>query len=204
MSSFVYSSDIGFSPSVKAVQTARGSRRGYQNMEKQGSWKTEIFHDLKDFIETRRSVFLATVNADGQPYIQHRGGPKGFLKVVDEKTIAFADFSGNRQFISTGNLIDNAKAHLFLMDYATRQRVKIWGTARVVNDDPDLLKSLMPIGYAARGEQVILFTVSVWDANCPQHIPQMFEAEDVAHALADRDARIAALEAELELLKTGA
>jgi len=196
-----YPSDIGFSPSVKAVQTARGSRRGYQNMEEKGSWKTEIFHDLKDFIETRRSIFLATVNADGQPYIQHRGGPKGFLKVLDERTIGFADYSGNRQFISTGNLTDNPKAHLFLIDYATRQRVKIWGTAKAITDQPELLKSLMPIGYKARGEQVILFTVSAWDANCPQHIPQMFEAEEVTRALAARDQRIAVLEEEVRTLR---
>ena len=171
-------------------------------MEENGGWKTAIFHDLKDFIETRRSAFLATVNADGQPYIQHRGGPKGFLKVVDKNTIAFADYSGNRQFISTGNLNDSSKAHLFLIDYATRQRVKLWGTAKVVNDDPELLKSLMPVGYKARGEQVILFSVSAWDANCPQHIPRMFEAEVVESALEERDARIRLLETELETLKT--
>ena len=149
-------------------------------------------------------MFLATVNAEGQPYIQHRGGPAGFLHVLDEKTIAFADFAGNRQYITQGNLADNPKAHLFLIDYAHRQRVKIWGEARVVEGDAALTAELMPKSYKARPEQVMLFTVSAWDANCPQHIPQRFEAEDVAAALAQRDRQIEALQAEIVKLRAAA
>jgi len=146
-------------------------------------------------------VFFATANADGQPYIQHRGGPAGFLRVLDDKTIGFADFAGNRQYITQGNLADNPKTFLFLIDYAHRQRIKLWGEARVVEGDAALLARLMPEGYNARPEQVILFTVSAWDSNCPQHIPQRFEAADVEAALAERDRRIAQLEAEVRLLR---
>lgn len=196
-----YSSDVAFTPSVKELQTRKGSRAGYGRMEQRGAWKTSITPDLAAFIEAQTSVFLATVNALGQPYIQHRGGPPGFLRVLDDKTIAFADFTGNRQYITQGNLTDNPKAHLFLIDYAHQRRVKIWGEARVVEGDAQLMAKLMPEGYKARPEQVILFTVSAWDANCPQHIPQRFEAADVAMALAERDNRIAALEAELKILR---
>jgi predicted pyridoxine 5'-phosphate oxidase superfamily flavin-nucleotide-binding protein len=170
-------------------------------MEERGAWQTRITPDLAAFIEAQTSVFLATVNAGGQPYIQHRGGPPGFLRVLDDKTIGFADFTGNRQYITQGNLADNPKAHLFLIDYAHRQRVKIWGEARVVEGDSELMGQLMPDGYKARPEQVILFTVSAWNANCPQHIPQRFEAADVAAALLERDRRIEALEAEVSRLQ---
>jgi hypothetical protein len=190
-------SDIAFTPSVKAIQTERGSRAAYARMERGRGWQSEISTDLTTFIAAQRSFFMATVNADGQPYIQHRGGPPGFLVVLDPCTLAFADFSGNRQYISLGNIADNPKVHLFLMDYAHQQRVKIWGEARVVRDDPDLLARVMPANYDAVPEQVIVITVTAWDANCPQHIPQRIDADDVARALAARDARIAALEAEL-------
>ncbi len=153
------------------------------------------------FWRETNSLYFATASADGQPYIQHRGGPKGFVKMLDKNTLAFADYSGNRQYITQGNLSENPKAHIFLMDYAHRRRVKIWGEARVVDDDPALLQSLMPQGYKARPEQVILFRIAAWDTNCPQHIPQKFDAADVAAALAARDARIAELEAELAALK---
>jgi len=198
-----YSSDIAFSPTVKAVQSRKDSRRAYQRMEERGSWQTRITPDLARFIAAQTSIFLGTANADGQPYIQHRGGPPGFLQVLDDKTIGFADFVGNKQFITQGNLADNPKAHLFLIDYAQRQRIKIWGEARVVEDDAELLAKLMPAGYKARPDQVILFTVSAWDANCPQHIPQRFEAADVAAALAERDERIAELEAEVARMLGG-
>jgi predicted pyridoxine 5'-phosphate oxidase superfamily flavin-nucleotide-binding protein len=199
-----YSSDVAFTPAVKAIQTRKGSREGYANVEQNGGWRTEVDDKLAGFLAETNSFFLATANAEGQPYIQHRGGPKGFVKILDKKTLAFADYSGNRQFITQGNLTENPKAHIFLMDYAHRRRVKIWGTARVVEDDPALLKSLMPQGYKARPEQVILFTISAWDTNCPQHIPQKFDAADVAAALAARDTRIAELEAELAALKKDA
>lgn len=196
-----YSSDVAFTDSVKAVQTRKGSRRAYARMEEGGSWETRITPELKEFIEAQRSVFLATASAKGQPYIQHRGGPAGFLHVLDDHTIGFVDFAGNRQFITVGNLAENPKAHLFLMDYGHRQRVKIWGEARVVEDDAGLTARLMPPGYKARAEQLILFSVFAWDANCPQHIPQFLEAEDVAAALAERDRRIEALEAEIRQLR---
>jgi len=130
-----------------------------------------------------------------------RGGPPGFLRVLDDQTIGFVDFAGNRQYVTTGNLADNSKAYLFLVDYAHRRRVKIWGTARIVEADAELVAKLMPQGYKARAEQVLLFTVAAWDTNCPQHIPQRFEAADVAEAIAERDARIAALEAEVASLR---
>jgi predicted pyridoxine 5'-phosphate oxidase superfamily flavin-nucleotide-binding protein len=196
-----YSSDVAFSPSVKAIQTRKGSRRGYAHMEERGSWENHITPELAEFIARQRSVFLGTSSKDGQPYIQHRGGPPGFLKVLDDHTLGFADFTGNRQYITQGNLIDNPKAILFLIDYGARQRIKIWGEARIVEGDEELIKKLMPQGYGARPEQVLLFAVSAWDANCPQHIPLRFEADDVAAALAERDKRIEALEAEIRQLK---
>ena len=201
MNNAIYSSDVAFTPSVKAVQTRKGSRRAYGCMEEKGSWETRVTPDLARFIEQQASIFLATVNAAGQPYIQHRGGPPGFLRVLDEQTLGFADFSGNRQYITQGNLAENPKAHLFLIDFAQRRRVKIWGEARVVEDDAALTARLMPDGYRARPEQAILFTVSAWNANCSQHIPHRLEAADVAAALAERDTRIRMLEAELTRLR---
>ncbi len=197
-----YASDIAFTPAVKALQTRKGSRRAYAHMEEAGSWQTRITPDLAAFIAGQRSVFLATVNSEGQPYIQHRGGPPGFLRVLDERTLAFVDFSGNRQYISTGNLAGNAKAHLFLIDYRQRRRVKIWGEARVVDLSDELLARLMPEGYEARPEQIMMFTVAAWDANCPQHIPPRFEAEEVLSALQAKDQRIAELEVELSRLRS--
>src|SRR3974390_3851954 len=175
---YAYSSDVAFTPSVKTVQARKGSRLAYQRMEERGSWQTQITPDLAVFIEAQISIFLATVNAEGQPYIQHRGGPVGFLRVLDDKTIGFVDFSGNRQYITQGNLADNPKSHLFLIDYAQRRRIKIWGEARVVEGDLELTKKLIPDCYKARPEQVIIFTVAAWDANCSQHIPQRFEAAE--------------------------
>jgi len=196
-----HSSDVAFTPTVKAIQSRKGSRGAYGKMEERGGWQTTISADLKGFIEAQISVFLATVNAEGQPYIQHRGGPPGFLHVLDERTIGFADFRGNRQYITQGNLSDNPKAHLFLIDYAHKRRVKIWGTARVVEGDAELIGRLMPKDYRARPEQAILFTVSAWDANCEQHIPVRYEEADVDAALAEAGRRLAALQAEVDRLK---
>ena len=199
-----YSSDVAFTPAVKAIQERKGSRAQYQRMEQSGSWETRISVDLKDFIESQVSVFLATANRLGQPYIQHRGGPPGFLKVLDGQTIAFVDFVGNRQYITLGNLAENPQAHLFLIDYEHRRRVKIWGEARVIEADPELTRRLMPDGYKARPSQIIQFSVHAWDANCPQHIPRRFEAADMAAAIADRDRRIAELEAEIVSIRATA
>jgi uncharacterized protein len=195
-----YSSDVAFTPSVKAVQSRKGSRHAYERVEARGSWQTRITPELQTFIEAQKSVFLATANREGQPTIQHRGGPAGFLKVLDDKTIAFVDYVGNRQYITLGNLSENPKAHLFLIDYTHRRRIKIWGEASVVEGDDGLITKLMPQGYKARPEQVILFAVEAWDSNCPQHIPQRFDAVDVARAIEERDKRIHELEAEIELL----
>jgi predicted pyridoxine 5'-phosphate oxidase superfamily flavin-nucleotide-binding protein len=197
----IHSSDVAFTPSVKAIQARKGSRDAYARIEEHGGWRTEADENLAAFLADSNSLYFATATADGQPYIQHRGGPRGFVKILDKNTLAFADYSGNRQYITQGNLSENPKAHIFLMDYAHRRRVKIWGEARMVDDDPALLKSLMPAGYKARPEQAVLFKISAWDTNCPQHIPQKFDAADVAAALATRDARIAELEAELATLK---
>ncbi|MBL9039400.1 MAG: pyridoxamine 5'-phosphate oxidase family protein [Archangium sp.] len=170
-------------------------------MEAGRGWQTTITPDLADFVAAQTSFFLATANADGQPYIQHRGGPKGFLRVLDETTLAFADYSGNRQYISVGNLADNPKVHLLLIDYAARRRVKIWGTATFVEDDPALVASVSGAVPVQEVERVMLIRVTAWDANCPQHIPQRFEAPDVERALKARDARIAELEAEVKRLR---
>ena len=196
-----FTSDVAFTAAVKALQARKGSRRAYAAMEARGGWEARITAGLAEFVASQTSFFLATANGAGQPYVQHRGGPPGFLRVIDDRTLAFADFAGNRQFITQGNLAENSKAHLFLMDYARRRRIKIWGDARVVEEDPALVAALMPAGYKARAEQAIVFEVSAWDENCPQHIPRLLDAHDVDAALADRDRRIAELEAELESLR---
>lgn len=194
------SSDVAFTPTVKRIQTRLGSRKAYARMEDGGGWETELTPDIAAFIAEQRSFFLGTANAEGQPYIQHRGGPPGFLRVLDPHTLAFADFRGNKQYISMGNLTDNPKVHLFLIDYAHRRRVKIWGEAKVVEDDRELEAKLFPAGYDARAERAFVIHVTAWDANCPQHIPQRFEAADVAAALAARDEKIAQLEARIREL----
>ena len=197
-------SDVAFSPTVKDWQIRKGSRRSYARLESTGGWRTTITPELATFIAAQTSVYLATASADGQPYIQHRGGPAGFLHVLDDRTIGFVDFSGNRQYITAGNLADNPKAQLFLMDYGYRRRIKIWGDARIVEGDDALVDRLMPRDYRARPEHVVLFSVTAWDSNCPQHIPQRLEAADVAAAIAERDRRIAALEAEVAALRKSA
>jgi predicted pyridoxine 5'-phosphate oxidase superfamily flavin-nucleotide-binding protein len=193
---------------VKAIQTRKGSREAYAHVEEHGGWRTEIDDKLAGFLVNTNSFYMATATKEGQPYIQHRGGPKGFVKILDKNTIAFTDYAGNQQYLTQGNLTENPKAHIFIMDYAHRRRVKIWGEARVVEDDPALTQSLMPKGYRARAEQVIIFKIAAWDTNCPQHIPQKFDAADVAAAMAEasakieaRDARIKELEAELAKAK---
>ncbi len=197
------SSDVAFTPAVKSIQSRRGSRAAYARMEEAGGWETEIDESLAAFIAEQRSFFLATANVEGQPYIQHRGGPPGFLRVTGPRSLAFADFRGNRQYITLGNLSENPRVHLFLIDYARRARVKIWGTARVVEGDAELLAALTPRGYDAKPEQAIVIDVAAWDANCPQHIPQRLEAADVARALAERDERIGRLEEELRVIRAG-
>jgi predicted pyridoxine 5'-phosphate oxidase superfamily flavin-nucleotide-binding protein len=195
------SSDIAFTPAVKGLQVQRGSRDIYAKVEARGGFRTTIDEHLKRFLEGVDTAYLATANSQGQPYAQHRGGPKGFIRALDDHTIGFVDFVGNRQYISTGNLAENDKAFLFLMDYAHRRRIKLWGRARVVEGDASLISRLLPEGYQARPEQVILFEVEAWDSNCPQHIPQKFDSADVGAAIGRLEARIASLETENRSLK---
>jgi predicted pyridoxine 5'-phosphate oxidase superfamily flavin-nucleotide-binding protein len=193
-----YTSDVAFTDTVKHVQAARGSRRSYERMERSnGGFPSSISQDLAAFIAERDSVYLATANAAGQPYVQHRGGPRGFLKVLDDRTLAFADFAGNKQYITTGNLMENDRAFLFLMNYADSERIKIWGRARVVTDERELLDRLADPSYLARVEQAIVFDVEAWNANCPQHIPKLVHLDEVQTALAALRERNAYLEATL-------
>ena len=196
----IVSSDVAFTPAVKEVQRRKGSRKVYSKMEDGGGFQTEIDEELAGFIGAQTSFFFATANALGQPYIQHRGGPAGFLRVLDSRTLGFADFRGNRQYISLGNLAENPKVHLFLIDYAHRARIKIWGEAKVVEDDPKLLASLTPKNYSGKPEQAMIIRVTAWDANCQQHIPVRLEAADVAKAIEERDFKIGQLEAEVRRL----
>ncbi len=191
-------SDIAFSPAVKAVQDAKGSREAYARMEASHPWQTTVTPDLAQFISEQNSFFLGTASAAGQPYIQHRGGPAGFLKVLGDQQLGFADLAGNRQYITLGNLSENAQAFIFLIDYEQARRVKLWGTAQVVDDQQDLMARLRVEGGKGRPERAILFNIRAWDVNCPQHIPRRIDVARVAAVLADRDAQIARLESELD------
>lgn len=184
-----------FSDAVKRIQSERGSRAAYAKVEAHRGFSVDITDDLREFLSAIDTAFLATADASGQPYIQHRGGPKGFMRALDDHTLGFVDYSGNRQYISTGNLTENDKICLFLVDYVHRQRVKVWGTARMVPATPELIEKLV-IPTRARAEQICLITVTRWDVNCPQHIPVKLDAEDVAAAIEKLQARIAELEAE--------
>ncbi len=192
-----HTSDVAFSPAVKAAQSRLGSRGGYARMEEKGGWRDTITDELAAFIAERDSLYIATASADGQPYIQHRGGPKGFLKVLGDRTLGFAEFAGNRQYISLGNLAENDRAQLFLMDYAGRRRIKIWGRARVVEDDPALVDRLMDPGYEARPERAFVFEIEAWDVNCPQHITPRYTEAEIAPVIERLQQRIVELEAEL-------
>ena len=196
-----YSSDVAFSPAVKAVQTQKGSRDGYAKMEQKGGWRTAVGDDLAAFIAERDSFYLATASAHGQPSLQHRGGPKGFLKVLDEGTLAFADFAGNRQYISVGNLTENDRVSLFLIDYPNRRRIKIWGRAHVVDDDLELLQSLADADYKAPVEAAIVISVEAWDINCSKHIAQRYTDDQIVDLPRPLQARIDELEAELASLR---
>lgn len=195
------SSDVASTGAVKAVQTRRQSRAIYAKVEARGGFRTEITPELLAFLAQIDTAYLATANAAGQPYAQHRGGPKGFIRAIDDHTLGFVDYTGNRQYITTGNLSENDRAFLFLMDYAHRRRIKLWGRARVIDNDPALIDRLMPEHYQARPEQVIAFAVEAWDVNCPQHIPQKLDAADVEAVVSELQNRITALEAENTALR---
>ncbi len=196
-----YTSDIAFTPAVKSIQARLGSRDSYHRMEEGRGWSSTITPDLAQFIGQRDSFYLATASADGQPYIQHRGGPPGFLRVLDESTLAFADFSGNRQYISAGNLSENDQVSIFLMDYPNRRRMKIWGRARVVDNDDSLLEAVIDEAYAARPERAIVIRVDAWDVNCPQHITPRFSEAELEPQVRGLRERIAELEAEVSTLQ---
>jgi predicted pyridoxine 5'-phosphate oxidase superfamily flavin-nucleotide-binding protein len=173
-------------------------------MEARGGFQTKITPELIAVLAEVDTAYLATANAAGQPYVQHRGGPKGFICTLDETTLGFADYAGNRQYITVGNLAENDQAFLFLMDYAHRRRVKVWGSARIIEADPELLSRLMRKSYPARAERAVLFEVRAWDVNCPRHIPQKLDAAEVAEVLAKLQARIQFLEAENDKLRATA
>jgi len=194
-------SDIAFTPAVKVVQARLGSRQHYAKMEEQDGWSDAMTSELADFLRERDSFYFATASATGRPYIQHRGGPKGFLQVLDDRTLAFADFKGNRQYISVGNLSENTQAFLFLMDYSTQTRIKIWGTAEVVENDLGLLARLTDSRYKGKPERVIRFHIEAWDVNCRQHIPRKYSQEDVESLVQPLKERVAVLEAENVRLK---
>ena len=196
-----FSSDVAFTPAVKAIQARKGSRNAYARVEQHGGWRTEIDGDLSAFLAAQDSMFFATASADGQPYIQHRGGPPGFLKTIGTNTLAFADFAGNRQYITLGHLKENDRAHIFILHFATRQRVKLWGRARVVEGDLALMERLVDPAYKARPERAIAFRLEVWDSNCPQHILPRYTEAEIAPAVDRLAQRIKELEEEVARLK---
>ena len=200
-----FPSDVAFTPAVKRIQMAKGSRTSYARVEQGRGWQTRVTPDLAGFLSGLDMFYLGTANADGQPYIQYRGGSPGFLKVLDEQTLAFADFGGNRQYITLGNLSENPKAFIFLMDYANSQRVKVWGTARVVEDDAVLLDQLRNPDYPGKVERAIVFTIEAWDMNCPQHIHKRYAQRQITPVIEELQGRIAELEAQLAeaLAKSG-
>lgn len=198
---YEYPSDIAFTPAVKTIQTEKGSRSSYAKMEERGSWQTTVTPDLEAFLADLDMFYLGTSNAEGQPYIQYRGGASGFLKVIDEKTLGFADFGGNRQYISLGNLSENPKAFIFLMDYVHSRRIKLWGKAKVVEGDAVLEQRLRDSDYPGKVERVILFEIEAWDINCPQHIHKRFPQRVVAPMIEQLQKRVQELEAEVAALR---
>jgi hypothetical protein len=187
--------DIVFTPAARRAQAERGSATGYARKKDEG-FPDRVTPELAAFIAEQDTAFLGTASADGAPYIQHRGGPKGFIKVVDEKTLGFADYRGNRQYITLGNLSENDRAFLFLIDFSRRQRIKLWGRARVVEDDDALIQKLFDQGYKTRPERVILFTIEAWNANCSQHITARLSAPEIEQLFASIQERIGVLQAE--------
>lgn len=189
-----FPSDIAFTPAVKALQTEKGSRASYAKVEQGRGWQTAVTPELRDFLSGLDMFYLGTANSEGQPYIQYRGGAPGFLKVIDEHTLGFADFGGNRQYITLGNLAENAKAFIFLMDYVNSRRIKLWGTARVVEDELELLEQLRDDDYSGRVERAILFSIETWDVNCPQHIHKRFPQSAVAPVIEKLQAQVQELQ----------
>ncbi|MGH6883037.1 MAG: pyridoxamine 5'-phosphate oxidase family protein [Hypericibacter sp.] len=192
--------DVAFTDAVKAVQTRLGSRGRNEEIERSPA-RNRITPELAAWLAERNSVFLGTASADGRPYIQHRGGPPGFIVTLDDQHLAFADLPGNKQYITLGNLSENDRAIIFAVDYAHRQRIKLWGRAEVIENDPALIERLTPPKSRLRPQRVIRFRLEGWDINCPQHIPQLFSAEEVEAASMAMLARIQELEEEVARLK---
>lgn len=192
-----FSSDIAFTQAVKGIQAKKGSRSAYSKVEEGRGWPTTVTPELKSFLADMDMFYLGTANAEGQPYIQYRGGSPGFLKVVDERTLGFADFGGNRQYITLGNNSENPKAFIFLMDYANSRRIKLWGILRVVEDDAALLDQLHDATYPAKVERAMLFEIEAWDVNCPQHIHKRFSQRQIAPVIEQLQGKIKDLEAKL-------
>ncbi len=196
-----FSSDIAFTPAVKAIQTEKGSRSNYARMEMEGSWETTVSEELRKFLSELDMFYLGTANAEGQPYIQYRGGSPGFLKVIDDKTLGFADFGGNRQYITLGNISDNPKAFIFLMDYVRSRRIKLWGTLRVADEDAVLLDQLRDPLYPGKVERALLFEIHAWDVNCSQHIHKRLPQKQVITLVSQLQARVAELESKLKAIE---
>jgi predicted pyridoxine 5'-phosphate oxidase superfamily flavin-nucleotide-binding protein len=196
-----FPSDIAFTPAVKSIQEQKGSRKNYSRMERTDGWQATVTSELVEFLADLDMFYLGTANAAGQPYIQYRGGPPGFLKMLDDHTLGFADFGGNRQYVTLGNLSENPQAFLFLMDYVNGRRVKVWGSARVVEGDAALEARLRDRSYPGKVERAILFTVEAWDVNCSQHIHQRFSQRQIAPVIEKLQDRIAELESEAKHLR---
>ncbi|MGB7256536.1 MAG: pyridoxamine 5'-phosphate oxidase family protein [Pseudolabrys sp.] len=193
-------SDRVFTPAARRAQAERGSAKAYERRFAEG-FPDKVTPELAAFLAEQDTAFLATATAGGAPYIQHRGGPKGFIKVIDERTIGFADYRGNRQYITLANLSENDRAYLFVLDPARQQRIKLWGRARAVEGDNALIEKLFDKGYRARPERVILFTIEAWDQNCSQHITARFSEDEIAQAVGAIQEKIAKLEAENRRLR---
>lgn len=189
--------DVMFSPAVKAEQARLGSRTSFEDRD----WQTEITDDLRQFLAAIDTFFFATASADGRPYIQHRGGPAGFLKPIGSHMLAFADFAGNRQYITLGHLRENDRAHIFILHFATQQRLKLWGRARVVEDDLALMERLVDPAYKAKPQRAIVFRIEAWDINCRQHIVARYSEAEIAPAVNQLTQRIKELEEEVARLK---
>ncbi|NQV25845.1 MAG: pyridoxamine 5'-phosphate oxidase family protein [Rhodopirellula sp.] len=192
-----FPSDVAFTPAVKVIQKQKGSRAAYSRVEQGREWSTTVTPELREYLSSLDMFYLGTANASGQPYIQYRGGAPGFLKVMDERTLGFADFSGNRQYITLGNLSENPRAFIFLMDYVNGRRIKLWGTARVVENDPDLNDRLLDCEYGGNVERAIVFSIEAWDANCPQHIHKRFAQSVVAPIIEKLQMQVRELQAEI-------
>jgi predicted pyridoxine 5'-phosphate oxidase superfamily flavin-nucleotide-binding protein len=184
-----------FTPAAQQAQAERGSAKAYAARIAEG-FPDKVTAELAAFIAEQDTAFLATATADGAPYLQHRGGPKGFIKIIDEKTLGFADYRGNRQYLTLANLSENDRAFLFLFDPGRKQRIKLWGRARVIENDAALLERLFDKGYKARPERAILFTIEAWDVNCSSHIVTRFTEAEIDHAFEAVKEKIAELQDE--------